>query len=335
MNNAKIKRGRPRKDAARICPQALAELAYTQTVEQIALQHGITVSSVRSRLRRIGAQPWLSDRYKGLYSKLMPGIRMGIPTTQHRHLLAVVRKGSSCEQCGNKDVRVLELNHINGEGRGSVSRYGPFLRSRRSRYAMEEAVVFGKSPDYINLLCANCNWLHEYSRKNLSAITDDTLRIARMWADFYNDPWNWLPRGFYCHGLSKQAAQLRIAHKTLLRLIAVFRMGGVCISCSTSDVRVLHLNHQDGDGVEFCDSLGYRVRYATSVVRQFRSAATSEIPAYFNLLCRNCNILHEYERGARADITQEHVEAAQEGLAVIDIREMLFGLRRLPFGVLA
>lgn len=80
-------------------------------------------------------------------------------TTNRRY--HIVRKtifimmGSKCNKCGNTDLRVLQINHINGDGRIELKNNANFYRD----------IYTGKRKiDDLELLCANCNILFEYER---------------------------------------------------------------------------------------------------------------------------------------------------------------------------
>src|SRR2546423_119951 len=65
--------------------------------------------------------------------------------------------GNKCESCGTTDPRVLEVNHRNGGGSKE--------RSSKGHWTLYLELVHGKRDivDF-NLLCANCNILHEYNQ---------------------------------------------------------------------------------------------------------------------------------------------------------------------------
>jgi len=71
------------------------------------------------------------------------------------HLISLL--GSKCRKCGIDDPRVLQINHINGNGikdykkRGSNGLYNDILSGKRRK-------------DDLELLCANCNVLYEYEQ---------------------------------------------------------------------------------------------------------------------------------------------------------------------------
>lgn len=71
--------------------------------------------------------------------------------------------GSKCSRCGfSKDVRVLQIDHINGGGteeRKKVNCYERYL------ILVLESIKRGEKK--YQLLCANCNWIKRYEKKEL------------------------------------------------------------------------------------------------------------------------------------------------------------------------
>ena len=75
-----------------------------------------------------------------------------------RRRIAVVNLlGGKCVNCGIADIRLLEINHINGLGD----------KKRRELWANQvkffNSLLNGKTPkDGLEIRCANCNVLYEY-----------------------------------------------------------------------------------------------------------------------------------------------------------------------------
>lgn len=64
----------------------------------------------------------------------------------------------TCAGCGNIDLRVLEINHLKGDGKKDWEKYGG-----RSRF--HRAITDGTYPAHglknLDIRCGNCNWLYE------------------------------------------------------------------------------------------------------------------------------------------------------------------------------
>lgn len=64
--------------------------------------------------------------------------------------------GGKCSNCGNTDLRVLQVNHLNGDGRKELKKYGGGCGFYR-------AILTGRrATDDLDIRCANCNILYEF-----------------------------------------------------------------------------------------------------------------------------------------------------------------------------
>lgn len=72
---------------------------------------------------------------------------------RERRLAIISLLGGKCEECGETDLRVLQLDHRNGGG------------SKERREIGDPSIVFKMVLEGLldirryNLLCANCNWV--------------------------------------------------------------------------------------------------------------------------------------------------------------------------------
>jgi hypothetical protein len=87
-------------------------------------------------------------------------IRSKIKGSEHRFLdkLKALRKVSGllepcCSVCGTKDVRILTINHLNGDG--SKERANRVSRTYRN-------IRLGRDIHDLDVRCYNCNILYEY-----------------------------------------------------------------------------------------------------------------------------------------------------------------------------
>jgi len=65
--------------------------------------------------------------------------------------------GSQCENCGETDIRVLQIHHKNGDGRHDRMQFGTGTQP------LYRAIKNGKrTTNDLGLLCANCNLKYEY-----------------------------------------------------------------------------------------------------------------------------------------------------------------------------
>ena len=65
--------------------------------------------------------------------------------------------GDKCVKCGFSDVRALQIDHINGNGKKDRGKLNP---KDFYRYALNK--VKNGCNEY-QLLCANCNWIKRYT----------------------------------------------------------------------------------------------------------------------------------------------------------------------------
>lgn len=78
------------------------------------------------------------------------------------------------------------------------------------------------------------------------------------------------------------------------KVYAILMVAGevACRKCRTDDIRVLTINHIGGGGTE--DRKAHRFNTYFAIRTGQRTTEGLEV------LCLNCNILHEYDRGTRA-----------------------------------
>lgn len=75
-----------------------------------------------------------------------------------QHFAAVSLLGGKCAKCGTSDLRVLQFNHINGNGKKDYDNYG-------GGTAFCGAILNGRrGTSGLSVLCANCNIIYEYEQ---------------------------------------------------------------------------------------------------------------------------------------------------------------------------
>ena len=86
--------------------------------------------------------------------------------TRAQRQLVIQTFGGKCVQCGFSDWRALQIDHINGGGRQDRSRFA-------TKYSYLKSVL--ATPDKYQLLCANCNWIKRYEKREYrwTALTRD------------------------------------------------------------------------------------------------------------------------------------------------------------------
>lgn len=68
--------------------------------------------------------------------------------------------GGKCVKCGFKDVRALQIDHINGGG--SQERKERDFKMNFHKHVLES---FIRKENKYQLLCANCNWIKRFENK--------------------------------------------------------------------------------------------------------------------------------------------------------------------------
>jgi len=93
-------------------------------------------------------------------------------------------------------------------------------------------------------------------------------------------------------GPAKNEARTLARWKRRLKVLQI--LGGKCVRCGNADLRVLQINHIAGGGIKEYRALnGHLGKFYMAIVSGERRRDD------LNLLCANCNVLYEYERGNR------------------------------------
>jgi len=86
-----------------------------------------------------------------------------------------------------------------------------------------------------------------------------------------------------------------LIHRFVDKLKALQKVSGlqepICSKCGITDIRVLTINHLNGDGAK------ERKIYGSRVSRIYRDIRNDRTTSDLDVRCYNCNILYEYERG--------------------------------------
>jgi hypothetical protein len=77
-------------------------------------------------------------------------------TRKNKRLRAINKLGGKCINCGTDDIRILQINHINGGGRKDLLDRGEMGKIKD--------ILEDKNSGHYDIRCANCNVLYEYER---------------------------------------------------------------------------------------------------------------------------------------------------------------------------
>lgn len=78
---------------------------------------------------------------------------------KYRRIILEVFK-NQCKVCGFKDIRALQIDHVNGGGKMHIKN---FKGNRWSYYKKISEEILNGSKDY-QILCANYNWIKKVER---------------------------------------------------------------------------------------------------------------------------------------------------------------------------
>jgi hypothetical protein len=155
----------------KITLSALAKLDETgvSNIKSVLARFGITRKTcITAALKAIHdfEELYQAPRSKVSKFKLRKLIKLSASPASIYRVRAVLKLGGVCVSCGETDLSVLQINHINGEGKPSC---GKMLEHFRD-------ISLGNAKG-VEVRCANCNIRHEYERGNLT----------RWWLDY-----NWI-----------------------------------------------------------------------------------------------------------------------------------------------
>ncbi len=93
--------------------------------------------------------------------KIYDHIRYPIKQQRDKKLRAQILSllGGKCRRCGISDPRVLQIDHVNGNGYKEIRKYG----TGHPYYCHVRRTVKAGGNEY-QLLCANCNWIKRYEK---------------------------------------------------------------------------------------------------------------------------------------------------------------------------
>lgn len=67
---------------------------------------------------------------------------------------ALMLLGGNCSRCNNDDMRVLQIDHVNGGG----------TKENKKIHARGICIKAMENPTEYQVLCANCNWIKRWER---------------------------------------------------------------------------------------------------------------------------------------------------------------------------
>ena len=163
----------------KISADDLIEMYKTKGTKEIGEILGVHATTVMRWLHRLGVKMRINGANETTRSIRRAGPfvekarTLGMVPNRYIRLLAVKTLGGKCCVCGISDLRVLQINHINGEGVElySSGRRKPVVTNHRL-----VSMLAGETHDHLEVRCCNCNYLHEYERGNISPIPEELMK---------------------------------------------------------------------------------------------------------------------------------------------------------------
>jgi hypothetical protein len=93
-------------------------------------------------------------------------------------------------------------------------------------------------------------------------------------------------------GISKVSHKYGFADVGFGRILALITLGGKCAKCGCSDYRVLQFNHVNGE------------RAKEKSYKFYADICLGKAVAHLEIRCANCNVIHEFERGKRPNLSK-------------------------------
>jgi hypothetical protein len=84
------------------------------------------------------------------------------------------RLGNKCFECGFSDIRILQIDHVNGGGLKEIQKVnkakGIGSSSRSARYLLYVRKKIREGSKDYQLLCPNCNWIKRIENKEETSL---------------------------------------------------------------------------------------------------------------------------------------------------------------------
>lgn len=146
--------------------EQIIELYKTKTIKEIAKIDGTSnaviiryLHNANVKMRKRGnneiSKKWIKHGWAGEATKV------GIDPATYVRMAVLAKLGGKCCRCGIDDYRLLEINHINGDGKIDSK-----CKNKCHKHYMQRLAILAGEKFNVEICCANCNVLHEYERGN-------------------------------------------------------------------------------------------------------------------------------------------------------------------------
>jgi len=141
--------------------EAVSQYYDYAPVAKIAREFGVTATTILNWVKRFGSagsRKRQHGRY-GLVSRVLSDSpyanlkdESGFHHSMRARVAAIWLLGHKCERCGNKDLRVLQIDHRKDNG----------AEERKTLHQAQVYMRVLRCPEEYQVLCANCNWLKRW-----------------------------------------------------------------------------------------------------------------------------------------------------------------------------
>jgi len=159
----------------RFTKERIVEMYKMYSVNSIADMDGTTYGCIIRILHEAGVEMRSRGNNEVRVAPITHGYcqvaaQVGMTPYRYVRLAAIVKMGGVCTECGEDDLRVLDINHVNGKGKrkGTAARYAECCNVLNQK----------KPPKNLNILCCNCNRRHEFDRGNIPPIPENFYALA-------------------------------------------------------------------------------------------------------------------------------------------------------------
>lgn len=173
--------------------------------------------------------------------------------------------GSKCEECGETNLELLSLDHIDGGGRAHRKRVLGGIDSGSGFFKW----VLKNKPINIRLLCYNCN-----CRVNM---TELKLTVC------FNEGCKYCGESIYRNRICRKCSNIAKRNSYIRLKINVFDYyWSKCANCGIDKIEFLTIDHINNDGAQHRKEVGTQI---------FPWLKMNNYPTEFQILCFNCNYL--------------------------------------------
>jgi hypothetical protein len=171
----------PTRRKSKLTKAEIVERYKTKSVCEIAKANGTSNSIVLRVLKEFGV-PMRRQGHNLIrvvpitHGHCQQARRFGMTPYRYVRLMAIVTLGGKCVRCGETDLYVLDINHINGV---NAPQRNKSRRRTDAKYAEHCRILAGGDFPHLEVTCCNCNRRHEVDRGNIPQIPQEFLCLHK------------------------------------------------------------------------------------------------------------------------------------------------------------